>query len=185
MTPVRSDTAPPTAARGRARSRSRAALLPLLLVLPAVLSACGGSAPAAAHVTPVPTDTLVGEILVTGADPTASVELRTADERVRLVGPVADTLRSLSRVEVAVTGERVQRGLRVRSFRVVGVAGVSAMDGVLELDRGDAVLLVPTGERVRYGPAPPGLRPLVGRRVWIAGPAGVAPSSWGVIEPTS
>ncbi len=136
-----------------------------------------------AELAPQARDTLSGMILVTGADPLPRVELRTDDARVRLTGPVADSLLSLSRAEAVVVGDRRDDELRVRWFRVEKVADMPVVDGVLELDGGAAVLATGDGHRVRFGEAPAGLRALVGRRVWIAGEPGTSPSSWGEVAP--
>lgn len=165
------------------RTRTAAALL----AAATLTLACGrnggtrnGKTDSPAPATP---DTLTGVVLVTGADPLTRVEIRTATGRVRLLGPVADSLRSVSRAEVAVVGRREAGGFRVRMFRVLRVGDIPVTDGLLRLDGDAAVLVTPGGERVRFGTAPPALRSLAGRRVWIASPPGSAPSSWGVVGP--
>jgi hypothetical protein len=134
---------------------------------------------------PLPTDTLRGMVEVAGADPFRMVVLRTAAGDLRLTGPAAEGLARASGAEVWVAGTRTDDGaLAVEAYRVRAVGGMEAADGVLELDGEAAVLVTPAG-RLRYGPAPAGLRALVGHRVWIAGPTGEEPRSWGVLEPPS
>ena len=150
---------------------------------------CGGNRTDHAAAAPTPGDTLRGVIAVTGAEPMTRVGLRTPSGSVVLEGTVAETLRRVDGVEVWVAGHREDAGpLRVDSFRVRGLGGLPAADGVLEAE-GDAVILVTAeGERVSYHPAPAALRRLAGRRVWIAGEPGGRPQQWGVIsdgEPTS
>jgi hypothetical protein len=131
-------------------------------------------------------DTVRGIVEVAGADPLTSVVLRTPHGDVRLSGSQAEALRQASGAEVWVAGNRDEDGsLAIEAYRVRSVDGVEATDGVLELDGDAAVLVTPTGERVRYAHAPAGLRPLVGQRVWIAGPPGGEPRSWGALEPAS
>lgn len=128
-------------------------------------------------------DTARGVLEVVGAEPLTRVALRTAEGQLPLSGPAADTLRMASGIEVWVSGAHHEDGsLRVDSYQVRSVAGVPATDGVLELDGDAAVLVTATGERVRFTPAPAGLRGLEGRRVWIAAPPGSEPQSWGVLD---
>lgn len=132
---------------------------------------------------PVAADTARGVIAVVGAEPLSRVALSTADGQLQLRGPVADTLRMASGIDVWVSGARDEDGtLRVEHYRVRSVDGVPATDGVLELDGDAAVLVTTTGERVRFSPAPAGLRHLEGRRVWIAAPPGSEPQAWGVLD---
>lgn len=133
---------------------------------------------------PMAADTARGIVEVAGAEPVTSVVLRTPRGDLRLVGPRAESLRRASGAEVWVSGTRGDDGsLTIDAYRVRSVDGVEAADGVLELDGDAAVLVTPTGERVRYATAPAGLRSLIGQRVWITGRAGGEPRSWGALEP--
>lgn len=131
---------------------------------------------------PMAADTVRGIVDVTGAEPLTGVVVRTAGGDLRLAGPIADDLRPAAGIEVWVAGSRAEDGsLLVESYRVRSVDGIAAVDGVLELEGADAVLVTATGERVRFDGAPPGLRGLVGQRIWIAGPPGGHPQAWGVL----
>lgn len=132
---------------------------------------------------PTAADTARGIVDVVGAEPATRVALRTPGEVIPLTGAAADTLRLAQGVEVWVSGSRGEDGaLRIASFRVRSADGVEARDGVLELDGDAAVLVTRSGERVRYAPVPPALRRLEGRHVWISGPPGAEPRSWGSLD---
>ncbi len=132
---------------------------------------------------PVAADTARGIVEIAGAEPITHVRLRTPDRLVTITGPDADQLRLAQGVEVWVSGVREEAGqLRLEVYEVRAVDGMTATDGVLELDGDAAVLVTRTGERVRFSPAPPGLRQLEGRRVWVAAPPGAEPRSWGPLE---
>jgi len=175
--------------RSTARPAARVGVVALLGMV-ALLAGCGGNRAAddATHreVRPAP-DTLRGIVVITGADPLTRVVLRVDEGDVPLAGAGADTLRSVPGLTVRVTGHReADTGtLRVDSFRVLGLQGEPAADGLLEIEGDDAVLVTPAGDRRRWRPAPAGLRDLAGRRVWIAGPEDAEPSHWGLLEPRS
>lgn len=133
---------------------------------------------------PMAADTARGIVLVVGAEPLSWVALQTPEGQLSLSGELAESLRHAAGVEVWISGARADDGVvRVDAYRIRAVDGVTAVDGVLEVDGDDAVLLTASGERVRYAPAPAGLRALEGRRVWISGPAGGEPVSWGALDP--
>jgi hypothetical protein len=133
---------------------------------------------------PMATDTARGIVAVVGAEPITHVVLRVPEGDLRLTGEAEAALRRAAGAEVWVAGRTTEDGgLVVDAFRVRASGGVEAADGVLELDGGTAVLVTSAGERLRYGPAPAGLRRLEGRHVWIAGTPGAEPQSWGVLEP--
>ncbi|HSH46661.1 MAG TPA: hypothetical protein VK966_12525, partial [Longimicrobiales bacterium] len=105
-------------------------------------------------------DTLRGEVAVVGADPLPRVVLRPASgdpaAEVWLTGPVADTLRSLTGVEVMVRLPRpvpattgVAEALQPTAFRVRALEDAPAVDGVLEVDGDIAILATASGERLR------------------------------------
>jgi hypothetical protein len=133
---------------------------------------------------PMAADTVRGVVEVAGAEPLTRLVLRTPDGDLPLSGPPAEALRRASGVEVWLAGSRSEDGsLVVATYRVLSVDGVQATDGVLELEGNAAILVTPEGKRVRFAPAPAGLRSLAGQRVWIAGPPGGEPHSWGMLEP--
>jgi hypothetical protein len=134
---------------------------------------------------PMAADTARGIVEIVGAEPITSVRIATADGRLTLTGPDADGLRLAAGTEVWVAGTReAGDGFRIEAFAVRAIDGMAAVDGILELDGDAAVLVTRTGDRVRFAPAPAGLRPLEGRRVWIAGPAGGEPQAWGSLDRT-
>ena len=163
------------------------------LLAAAVLAGCAGAGPeaggaASAAGLDLPADTASGVVAILGADPATMVAIQTLDADGRVIasrgvdGAVVDTLRALEGVRVWVAGTRRGERLDVVAFRVRGLGDLPAADGVLERDGDVAVLRTPDGDRIRYTPAPPSLLALVGRRVWIAGPAGGEPSQWGLLE---
>lgn len=132
---------------------------------------------------PMAADTARGVVEVAGAEPITHVRLRTPDSLVPLAGDGADHLRRAAGLEVWVAGSRDEGGrLRVETFAVRALDGAEAVDGTLELDGEAAIIVTRAGERVRFTPAPPGLRALEGRHVWVAAPPGSEPRAWGLLE---
>lgn len=147
-------------------------------------TACGPNQHAEAG--PMAADTARGLVAVVGADPATRVVMRTPDGDLPLTGEHAAALRRAAGIEVWAAGRRAADGaLEVEAYRVRSADGLEAVDGVLEMDGDAAVLVTPAGDRIRYTPVPPGLRPLEGRRVWIAGPPGGEPQAWGSLDPAS
>lgn len=133
---------------------------------------------------PMAADTARGVVVVVGAEPLSWVALQTPEGQLSLSGDAAESLRQAAGVEVWVSGARAENGaLHVDAYRIRAVDGVTAVDGVLEVEGQTAVLVTAGGETVRYAPAPAGLRALEGRRVWISGPPGGEPLSWGALDP--
>lgn len=126
-------------------------------------------------------DTLRGTVAVVGADPLTRVVLRTGSTGIGLEGPAADTLRRVNGLVVRVEGRLQDSVMTVTGFRVREADGLPAADGILEIEGDAAVLVTPTGERLRYAPIPSALRDVAGERVWIAGAVGSEPQAWGVI----
>jgi hypothetical protein len=158
----------------------RSVALPGLVVL--LAGACAANQNEEAG--PLAADTARGIVEVVGAEPMSWVSLRTGDGPLPLTGAAAESLRRATGVEAWVSGTRDEDGrLRIDAYRIRSVDGVEAMDGVLEVDGDGVVLVTADGERLRFAPVPPGLRALEGRRVWVAGPPGAEPRSWGALEP--
>jgi hypothetical protein len=154
----------------------------LALGVMGVLAACGTNHQAGAG--PMAADTLHGMVEVVGAEPLTRVVLRTAHGDVVLAGHYAEPLRNASGIEVWAAGRLAADGsMLLDAFRVRAVDGVPAVDGVLELDGAGAVLVTADGDRIRFSTAPVGLRALAGQRVWISGPPGGEPRSWGSLGP--
>lgn len=141
-----------------------------------------------------PSDTVRGVVRVVGASPATAVVLATAaGDRVSVSGRAADALRGLAGLEVMTTGRHTgardpmaaPRGLPVFEadrFVVRASDGVPAHDGVLLRQRDRWELLLDDGRRVAIAVLPPSLAGRVGKRVWLAGPLGEAPVTYGVIE---
>jgi hypothetical protein len=156
-----------------------------MLVAGATLIVCAGAcAPnQSGEGGPAAADTARGVVAVVGAEPTTRVALRTADAQLLLVGDPVEALRLAAGIDVWVSGSREEDGsLRVETYRVRSADGVPATDGMLELEGDTAVILTAAGDRVRFSPAPAGLRRLAGRHVWIAAPPGGEPRSWGTLD---
>lgn len=146
------------------------------------LTACGGATGEAdgpgAGTAP---DTVRGTVAVVGADPATHVVVETDGGRLRVRGPAADGLRRVAGLDVRVDGRLDGATLTATGFRVRELDSLPAADGVLEIDGDAAVLVTPSGERVRYSPVPAALRARAGARVWIAGRPGQEPQAWGLI----
>ena len=147
-----------------------------------------GGTPDAASAAAV--DTLRGTVAIVGADPLTRVVLRPAGggADVELVGAQREALGRLAGAEVRVAG-RQARGtasapaLEVASFAVTAVDGQPAVDGRLEREGGDLVLVTADGRRIRLVQPPAALQDWVGARVWVAGPLDREPQAFGLIEP--
>jgi hypothetical protein len=131
-------------------------------------------------------DTVRGIIAIVGSEPMTQVVVREPNggPSVTLTGmPVRDVARTAG-ADVVLRGVRTSaRELVVNDFTVRSVDGVPAMDGVLQAADGGYVLVLANGTRHRVPSPPPSLRNEVGSRVWITGPAGAPPHSFGVIVP--
>jgi hypothetical protein len=102
----------------------------------------------------------------------------------RLMGPESAPLTSVVGAEVEVRGSNdgALEGFMVAEFSVRAVAGQPAADGILEVvDEGLGLRLANKSLRMIVDP-PEGLAQLVGKRVWIAGPADQCPVGFGVIS---
>jgi len=135
-------------------------------------------------------DTLRGTVAIVGAAPVPQVVLRPAGggADVELVGAQRDALARVAGAEVSVVGRRTRgtasaSALEVASFAVTAVDGQPAVDGRLEREGGQLVLITADGRRIRLVQPPAALQDLVGGRVWVAGPLDREPQAFGLIEP--
>lgn len=104
------------------------------------------------------------------------------EESTYLVGAGAAPLASIVGAEVEVRGTfDAADGLVVSMFLVRGMKGMPAADGYLEEDHGSYLLVRVDGSIVEVLDPPLELRENLGKRVWIAGPEGHPPVSFGVI----
>lgn len=122
---------------------------------------------------PVPSTTAIaGRIRVTGDTADRVVELRDADGDVfRLLGSVSSALASVDGGDVIVWGTFDSTpGFLVREFKVAGMHGGPALDGVLEATEGGGFALRMADGSLRVVP---GLHShgaeYVGARVWVMG----------------
>jgi hypothetical protein len=110
---------------------------------------------------------------------------------IALTGPRSATLAKLSGVEVWVAGTPgaapgrplPRRSINVAKFGVRSVDGVPAVDGRLEAEGTQLVLVTADGARHPLVRPPAALRSRVGAHVWIAGPLDRPVTTFGVIEP--
>jgi hypothetical protein len=130
-------------------------------------------------------DTVVGTVRVVGSAP-MNVQVVVQPEEgpsVTVAGSLAGELRSLSGVEVAVTGERDGRTIRPTSYEIRSVNGEPVTFGTVgeTTANGWVELHTPTGEVIYLTGAADRFRP--GQRVWVQGPQAVVVQSYGVVRP--
>lgn len=169
--------------------------LPTLALVGAVIAgtAChqqsaapAGAAPSAAA------DSLRGTMLVTGAEPQATVVLRvTAGTACSLRGGGA-ALRAAAGLHVVVWGTRANGAAMpapdgswcafdVTEFAVRASDGRPALDGILRADGAGHALEVTRGARVPLTGVPATLRAMTGARIFWVGPTDRAPAAYGVL----
>ncbi len=131
------------------------------------------------------TETLVGEIQLTGSAPMVLVTLTTAQGRsVDLTGDLRSELRNLTGAEVAVRGRPASgRDFAVVSYEIRAIQGERPLVGTVAYRGGEYWL---EGDvEVRLVNASEGLRAQIGAKVWILGREmedGVYPQTYGVIR---
>jgi hypothetical protein len=121
---------------------------------------------------------------VEGSERFTRVSLETpSGGTVRLSGDQAAAVGRLSGLDVWVGGTRDEKGvLMVERFAVRGADGRPARDGILVQSGNDYFLRLADGSRFDIPNPPAALREHVNDRVWVSGPAGSPPISFGVIE---
>ena len=149
---------------------------------------------AATRTTGIANDTARGTVRRVGNEPRDALVLEQASgSTLTLDGPGAALLRAVEGLEVMVAGrltnERITRasprpigGLEVDHFTVRAADGRQAHDGILVTRDGSWFLRMAKGGEQRIGAPPAALREHVGARVWIAGPLGGPPQTFGVIH---
>jgi hypothetical protein len=155
------------------------------LISVVALSACQRVKQSAAI--PVVGDTLRGVVQVVGAEPGSVVQLRLASGQVvPLESAELAALRMTASLEVMVRGAtaRANTAFVVEQFSVRAVDGIPAVDGwLLSTETGRYALRMADGSQLPLAAVPTGMTPLVGGRVFWAGPLDRAPSAYGVLVP--
>ncbi len=131
------------------------------------------------------TDSVRGRMSIVGAAPVTHLVIRGSGEPdTRLHGDAAmnRSLRSVQGLEIEAFGHLEAGVLHVERFAVRGSDGVPAVDGMLQRDDDDHVLVTADGRRHRVTHLPESLHAHVGRRVWIAGALDRPPEAFGVID---
>lgn len=112
-----------------------------------------------------------GRIRVTGYGAVRVVELRDVDSDVfRLSGNVSSALASVDGGDVVVWGTfDASAGFVVQEFKVTGMHGWPALDGVLEATENGFALRLTDGSRRVVPGLDPDCAKYVGARVWVIG----------------
>jgi hypothetical protein len=112
-----------------------------------------------------------GRIRVTGASAVRVVEIRDVDSDVfRLSGNVSSALASLDGGDVVVWGTfDASAGFVVQEFKVMGMHGWPALDGVLEATENGFALRLTDGSRHVVPGLDSACAKYVGARVWVIG----------------
>jgi hypothetical protein len=155
----------------------------LIAFVTAFAAACTGNARTAeAAAEAASGDTVRGRVSITGPAPAQHIVLVTAAGPVSLAGE-RQVLEQLSGVEVTLWGRADAGGLfHVGRVAVRAAEGIPAVDGVLRREGGQFLLQLADGSRLQLRHVPPELQPLVGTRVWFAGPLDRPPELYGVIR---
>jgi hypothetical protein len=128
-------------------------------------------------------DTLTGVVTEVGADPATWMSIRPAsgEQSLRIVGPFAPIMRSVSGTEVWVSGRRQVDGFSVDAFEVRRANGVAVDDGMVVVDGGKAYLRASSGSRREITDPPRELLGMNGARVWITRAVPGQTPTYGVI----
>ena len=128
---------------------------------------------------------VVGEVAVVGSAPMNTHVVVTPEGRrsVRVEGPLARELASLSNTRVSVRGQMRGGGMLATSYELLSVNGAPALFGTVERAPGGGMhLRLADGSRVALlGPGTTNLRP--GQKAWVQGPASVQVQVYGVVTP--
>lgn len=140
-------------------------------------------------------DTARGIVRRVGNEPGDILVLeRPSQDMLALVGSGATLLREVEGLEVAVRGNLTTqrltaaapnpiRGFDVEEFSVRAMDGREAYDGTLVARGGSYYLKTTAGGEIRILSPPAALLEHPGARVWIVGPRGEPPRTFGVIRP--
>jgi hypothetical protein len=147
----------------------------LLALCAAVLLACRPpeTKPAGTAAQPPVNDTLRGTFVLEGSDPYPMAVMRTSSGRVVLDGASAGMLK-LSQLDLWLRGTRTSTNrFHVTDYRVRGVNGARAWDGVLRSGPTGFRLELDDGSSHDIRGAPSNFAQLTGSRVWVTeGPDG-------------
>jgi hypothetical protein len=130
----------------------------------------------------VAADSLEGVVRIVGVEEMPRTMLVPDDgsRSIELAG--VPLLSKVAGLRVAVLGTRSGGRMDVSRFHVVAANGVRAADGVLIANGSAFVLVMPSGARLSVARPSPGLRALVGHRVWISGDLAGETVAYGVID---
>lgn len=167
-------------------------------------AACAGPPPAPPDSAPAPTtpapaatatttagEALVGTVRVVGSAPLNIRVVLQPDTggSVQLTGPLAEELREMSGVVVAVSGPvsaatpggLESRAVEVTSYEIRAVDGEPVVTGTVEGRTGEYVRLrTPSGELIYLANAPAELQP--GQKIWVRGASSVIVQAYGTIR---
>lgn len=180
----------------RAAWQGASAGLTVLVVI--ALAGCNrgeqvGSSPQPSSV--VQRDTARGIVRRVGSEPGDVLVLeRPSQDMLALAGSGAALLRNVEGLEVAVRGHLTKehltsaapkpiRGFEVEEFTVRAIDGREAHDGTLIARGGRYYLTTTAGGEIPILSPPAALLEHLGARVWIVGPRGEPPRTFGVIRP--
>jgi hypothetical protein len=155
----------------------------LLLATSLAASGCARNGPGTSTAGSQAADTLRGIVRIVGAEPATSITIDAGAGGTVVVTGERSVLEQLSGIEVTVWGERQSQD-RFSAARVAvrAVAGVTAVEGVLQRDGDRYVLVTADGLRLPVPHLPEELRSRVGVRMWVAGPLDRPPDAYGVIR---
>lgn len=149
-----------------------------------VESGCHHHAQAKAVGAAARTDSLRGVVSVNGTGFEQHIVLRADDRAYAVVASTTDSA-ALTRVggaEIVVRGVAAGDSFKVADFVVRSIEGAPVVDGVLAKN-GDRLVLRGEEGELALGNPPAELTSMVGARVWLSGPLGTGPNSYGVIVP--
>ena len=154
------------------------------VVAPLMTSAMGCHRASRASSATIEADSLTGIVSVTGTAFEQRLVLRSGESATPLSAATPDSaaLSRLGGVEVVVIGRRTSNHFLVERFTAVSVAGAPVADGFVRNDGGRLVLETARGS-IPLGNPPTALRSMIGARIWIGGPLGTGPNTYGVIVP--
>jgi len=128
-----------------------------------------------------------GKVVITGSEPTTSVQLVGSDGSVELVGDLEPELRRLAGATLAVhgslEGQPPARRLDVESYEITEIDGEPPSTGVLQSR--DGYLWLAGRDTLKVVGAPEALQAKAGAKVWIVGARSgseLAVQSYGVIR---
>jgi hypothetical protein len=123
---------------------------------------------------------MVGVVAEQGADPATWIAIVPRPGRaLRLEGKI-DGFRSILGAQVWISGY-TNGGFNVEDFEVRSVNGQPVDDGVVVVELGRVAIRTRSGTTREVPNAPPALRALAGKRIWVSRPAANQAPSYGEI----